>query len=356
MFATFHASRLSAILPAILLSPGSAGAHVKWFVPHAVDRAPEPFVSTLLSPVFWTGLLLVLIAFLAARAVERSRLGEPALAILDRVCAPLWANADEVFRLITAAFFIAIFSTGGTYLTPDLDTTLGWVSWLQLLIAVFLIPSVTRPVAGLAIMGLWLLALREYPFFHLLDYLLLVAGVAAYFVLEASADPQRRALRFEALRWGCALTLMWLALEKFAYPDRFHLMMGDNPLPTFGLSPNPFITLSGLAEFTMAFGMIWTPLIRRLSALALLGFFSGAIILFGRPDLIGHALFLGVFLVVIADPSREPTYSPSFTRRMGAVPTGLAAALLLFSIGHWGLHWAIYGPGERTSLAADREP
>ena len=40
--------------------------------------------------------------------------------------------------------------------------------------------------------------------------------------------------------------------------------------------------LAGLAEFALAFALIWTPLIRRLSAIVLCTLFTVAIILFGK--------------------------------------------------------------------------
>jgi len=44
-------------------------------------------------------------------------------------------------------------------------------------------------------------------------------------VLEASSNPEWRKHRFEALRWGVAIALMWSSLEKFAYPDWFYPMV-----------------------------------------------------------------------------------------------------------------------------------
>ena len=64
---------------------------------------------------------------------------------------------------------------------------------------------ITMPLAGIGILALWLLAIRDYDLFHLFDYLALGAGVAAYLILEPSKNENLRSHRFEALRWGLAI-------------------------------------------------------------------------------------------------------------------------------------------------------
>ena len=128
------------------------------------------------------------------------------------------------------------------------------------------------PLAAAGIIGLWLLALRDYDLFHLLDYLALGVGVAAYLVLGLVQSRDWRAHRFEVLRWGVAIALMWSSLEKFAYPDWFYPLVEEKPFLTFGIPRDAFIPMAGVAEFALGFGLLWTPLVRRLSALALLSF------------------------------------------------------------------------------------
>ncbi len=95
---------------------------------------------------------------------------------MDRATNPLWLRLDDFVRIVVAGFFVAIFSVGGVYLTPDLKTPAEWVSWLQLLIAVGIVSRKTMPLSAAGIIFLWVLALRDYDPFHLLDYLAL--GVA----------------------------------------------------------------------------------------------------------------------------------------------------------------------------------
>jgi hypothetical protein len=329
-----------------------AFAHVKWFAPYIIGAPPEPIGNVLRNVWLWTGIALVLMFFLATRAVEKSSAGEAILRGMDRITDPLWKRLDDFIHLVVAGFFVAIFAVGGVYLTPDLKTPAEWVSWTQLLIAGLIFPRRTRPLAAAGIVCLWLMALRDYDVFHLLDYLALGLGVAAYLVLDASSNAEWRKHRFEVLRWGVAIALMWSSLEKFAYPEWFDPLVDEKPFLTFGLPREVFIPMAGVAEFTMGFGLLWTPLVRRLSAIALFVIFNAAVFPFGRIDLIGHALIMAIIVSIAADHTREVHFLPALKRRLAGVPAGLAAALVIFATGYWGLHIAIYGLGGNTGSQA----
>ena len=175
-------------------------AHVKWFAPYIVGQSPAPVMQTLTNTWFWLAIGLVLIFFLAARAIERRPAGEAVLVGMDRISNPLWLRLDDFVRCVIGAFFVAIFAVGGIYLTPDLQTPAEWVSWLQLLIALGVFSKKTMPFSAAGIILLWAMALTEYDLFHLLDYLALGVGVALYLVLAASDNEKWRKHRFEVLR------------------------------------------------------------------------------------------------------------------------------------------------------------
>jgi hypothetical protein len=317
---------------------------VKWFAPYIVGAPPQPIGQTLTTPWFWTGIGLVLAFFLATRVVEERPPGQMVLRGLDRAFAPLWRHHDDFMRWVIAGFFVAIFAVGGVYLTPDLQTPNEVVSWAQLLIAGLIFSRRTQPVAALGIIALWALALRDYDFFHLLDYLALGIAVAGYLVLEASANEDWRRHRFEVLRWGVAIALMWSSLEKFAYPEWFSPLVQERPFLTFGMPEQVFIPMAGVAEFTMGFGLLWTALVRRLSALALLVIFVSAVYPFGRTDLVGHALIMATIIAIAADPQRRSNFIPAVKRQVLSVPPALAVTLTIFLAGYWGIHRSIYGP------------
>jgi len=221
---------------------------------------------------------------------------------------------------------------------------------MQLVIAGLVFSRRTMPLAAAGIIGLWLLALTQYQFFHLLDYLALGVGVAAYLVLAASDKPEWNRYRFVVLRWGVAIALMWSSLEKFAYPDWFYPLVEEKPFLTFGMPRDAFIPMAGVAEFTMGFGLLWTALIRRLSALTLFIIFNMAVYPFGRLDLVGHALIMAVIVIIFADPTPQVRFA--IRRTLSAIPATLVATMAAFTMGYWGLHHALYGNDASAAVAA----
>jgi hypothetical protein len=332
-----------------------ASAHVKWFAPYMVGNAPAPITDTLANGWFWLGIGLVLAFLVATVIVERSAIGPRTSSWLDWLSAPLWNRPDDFMRAIIGAFFVAIFAVGGVYLTPDLQTPNEWVSWLQLVIAALVFSRRTMPLAAAGIIGLWVIALREYDFFHLLDYLALGVGVAGYLVLASNPDAKWYKHRFAVLRWGVAIALMWSSLEKFAYAEWFYPLVEERPFLTFGMPRDIFIPMAGVAEFTMGFGLLWTPLIRRLSAVALIVIFTAAVYPFGRIDLVGHALIMGTLFLIAADPSPSGLTLPKLTPALGSVPAGLLAALVVIGGAYWGLHGAFYAGGVPTAPAQSND-
>ncbi len=343
------------------LCASSAHAHVKWFAPYIVEAKPRPITATLTDPWFWIAIALVLFFLVATRFVEDTKVGARLTELMDRATDPLWNRLDDFIRAIIAMFFVAIFAVGGVYLTPDLKTPANWVSWSQLAIAVGIFSKRTMPLSAAGIIGLWLLALRDYQFFHLLDYLALGVGVAAYLVLASSQREAWRKHRFEVLRWAVAIALMWSSLEKFAYPNWFAPLVEERPFLTFGLPRDVFIPMAGVAEFTLGFGLLATPLMRRLSALALLVIFTAAVFPFGRVDLIGHALIMMIIVAIAVDHTRELNFMTAIRRNISLLPISLAGFLAAFVVGYWGLHAVIFGVeggapiGQTTTHAEDPE-
>jgi hypothetical protein len=349
---TLHPNKrrwLAALLPVAAVGtalwPLPAEAHVKWFAPYIVGATPRPIIDTMTNGWFWLAIALVLFFFVTTRLIETSRLGEVVLVGMDRAAQPLWTRLDDFVRAVIGAFFIAIFAVGGIYLTPDLKTPYEWVSWIQLLIAFGVFSKRTMPFSAAGIILLWVLALTQYDLFHLLDYLALGVAVAGYLVLASSDNREWRKHRFEVLRWGVAIALMWSSLEKFAYPDWFYPLVAEKPFLTFGMERDVFIPMAGVAEFTMGFGLLWTPLVRRLSAISLFVIFNAAVYPFGRIDLIGHALIMAIIVAIAADPERQLHFLPSIRKSLVSVPAGIAVALVIFMSAYWGLHFAFYGAG-----------
>ncbi len=328
----------------LTLVSSTAWAHVKWFEEYEVAASPVPITTTLSLPFFWLGLGLVLVFFLATTVLERRAPGQAAMGVLDTATRPLRDHADAFMIAVLAAFFIALFSVGGSYLTPELKTESELLPWAQLLIGLLIIWRRTRILAAVAIVLLWAVALANYDLFHLYDYLALGLGLAGYLLLSGLPDGKWRDRRFAILRWGIACALMWSSMEKFMYPQWFLPLLEEKPFLAFGIPFGPYTTMAGVAEFTLGFGLLWTPLVRRLSALALFALMFAAVYPFGRVDLIGHATILAGLLVAIADPLREHALevTPRDRRATLLVPVGLTIALVITMGSYAGQHYLFY--------------
>ena len=328
----------------LLFAASAASAHVKWFEAYEVSAEPVPVSTTLSLPHFWLAVGIVLILFIATTIFEQKPPGLAVTRALDVPTRPLRDHADTFMIAVLAAFFIALFAVGGTYLTPELKTEAGWVPWVQLTIALLVVPRRTRPIAAVAIVLLWAFTLRDYDLFHLFDYLALGLGLAGYLLLSGLPDGTWHDRRFAVLRWGIALALMWSSMEKFMYPQWFLPLLEEKPFLAFGIPFGPYTTMAGVAEFTLGFGLLWTPLVRRLSALALFALMFAAVYPFGRVDLIGHATILASLLIILADPLRNDALevTPHDRRATLFVPVGLAIALAVTMLSYAGLHHLIY--------------
>lgn len=326
-----------------MVRPPAAEAHVKWFAPFDIASPPRPFTETLTTPWFWLAVAIAVLVFAMTVAVERTAFADRVLAAMDHAAKPLWNRADDFVRATTAAFFIAIFVIGDVYLTPDLKTHSQWVSWAQLFIAAGLFSRRTMWLSGIGILALWSTALHEYQLFHLLDYLVLGVGVAAYLVLFSLDESSWRARRFTLLRWAIAITLMRSSLEKFAYPEWFYPLAQEKPFLTLGMPADVFLPMAGVVEFVLGLGLIWTPIVRRLSAIALLIVFNAAVLPFGRMDLVGHSLLIMMLVIATVEPAGDGQFAPAFRRAIVGAPIGFIVALALLAPTYWNLHEVLYG-------------
>lgn len=314
-----------------------AEAHVKWFVPCNTSDNPIPLTAALTSTFWLFAALFVTLFYLACR-VEETTTGTSLTELLDRVAPFLNERADVLLQAVAAASFWLLWANGSVILTPELKGNGGWVSAMQLVIALFLIARATLPAAGAGIAVLYCLAVDTYGLFHMLDYSVF-PGLAAYFALSTSRNARVHAFRFECLRWSIALSLLWPSMEKFLYPAWVAPIVTAHPLLTLGFDVATVITAAGVLEFGLAFALLWTPLVRRLGALAL-----ATLILFastfnlGRLDVMDHLLIIAVLLVVAAEPGKEqPRCRPAISPVVSG--TALLAAIFLYS----GAHTLYYG-------------
>ncbi len=284
----------------------------------------------------------VSIAMLVAGAlVEATPVGTALLRSLDFATKPIHRIESGMIRLIAAGFFISLWFLGHLYLTPELKSASNIPSWIQLGIALSLLSRRTLPLAGLGIAVLYGSAAVQYGLFHLLDYPIFL-GLAAYLTCIGLGKAPLGVRPLDMLRFAAAVTLMWASVEKWAYPQWTFPLFVTHPAMSMGFDLNFFLRSAGVVEFTLAFALLWTPLVRRISATILAGAFLSAIGEFGVIDAIGHSCIIAVLFALMADDARSPVR----LQRSAWVPIAYTAALASFLAGYYGFHIVMFGSSQ----------
>ena len=117
-------------------------------------------------------------------------------------------------------------------------------------------------------------------------------------------------------------------------------MFIEHPAVTMGFDGEFFMRAAGVIEFTLAFSLIWTPLVRRASAIVLAAMFVGATFEFGKLDLIGHAPIVVVLLAIAGDDAAVAQPTRGFAI---AAPVAYCVALAGFLTTYYYMHAVLFG-------------
>ena len=325
--------------------PSRALAHAKWFAPFDVAEPPMP-ISAILSgrfPLVFAGFALIVAAgFLLDRLAAASPRGGGALARSGRE-----ETEERLLRAGLGAFFVALFTAGGAILTPELKTDAAWPAWLQLGIAASMFSPRSCVLGAIGILVLYGYGAALYGAFHLADYPVFL-GLAAYMALTSCAPGRLRRLRMPVLQASLCASLMWAAVEKWAYPQWTFPLLEARPWLLFGILPSDFMVVAGFVEFAFAFHMLTGFGLPRVGILALGSIFGLAILDFGKLDAIGH-------LPILATMAAMFVHGPTpLQRRLHGMRRGLlaearragfafAAAVCVFVSAYYGLQRAEHG-------------
>jgi hypothetical protein len=276
---------------------------------------------------------------MAGCLIDGTWVGDALTRALDRVTRILKTNDEILVRGICGFFFVALWTKGGILLTPELTTTSALVPWLQLAIAAGLLWRRTMLLSAAGIALLFALAVHDYGMFHLADYPIFL-GVAAYLALVGLQQDLFGVRPLDIARYATAITLMWASIEKWAYPQWSFPLFVEHPLLTLGFDAEFYMRAAGVIEFTLAFSLLLTPLVRRSAAIILAGMFTAATFEFGKLDVIGHSVILAVLLAIIGDNVAAPR---QFFRHVFAVPPAYCFALSGFLIVYYVAHAILFG-------------
>jgi len=329
----FARKLLCMVASALYANP--AAAHVKWFCTYNVAAPPQP-IRLVLNGDFRNLALLTIAVLLVAGLLDRTPLGLAMLRSLDRATWFLRDKTDVLVRAVLGGFFVALWMNGGIILTPELKTTVAWVPWLQLAIAVSMIWRQTLVLGALGMATLYVYAIDQYCLFHLMDYPIFL-GLAAYLALSAVRAAPFGLRPLDVLRYATAITLMWASVEKWAYPQWTFPLLATHPEMTFGFTPEFYMRAAGLVEFALAFTLACGPLMRRTSAIILTAMFVSAVFEFGKIDALGHSAIIVVLLAILADNEL-----PAPRRSLATAPAYFCASLAVTVLAYYGVHAAFF--------------
>ena len=277
------------------LWPGRASAHIKWFAPYDVAQSPVPVREVM------SGYFLIVLAGFALLIVGGFLLDRLAARAGWRIAGPLREEAleEQAIRAGMGAFCVALFATGGTILTPELRTAAEWPAWLQLGIAATMLSARTCALGGLGLVALYGYGVERYGIFHLSDYPMFL-GIAAYLALTSlpPAWARWRASRMPILYLTVCGSLMWVAVEKWAYPQWTFPLLEARPYLTLGVPAEHVMVVAGFVEFSLAFYLLTGLGLLRLGIAGLGLIFAAAIVDFGKLDAIGHLPTLACLLAM----------------------------------------------------------
>ncbi len=312
----------------------AADAHVKWFCSYDVAETPHPFADFFDRDfALLTGVATAV--FLVAGFVDPMIIGRAILWSVDRVTWALREQTETLMRATYGAFFVALWSIGGVILTPELTTRVAAVSWWQLAIAACFIWRRTLPLAAIGMVWLYVYAVQHYGLFHLLDYPIFL-GSAAYFALLGLNRTLFGVAPLDVVRYAAAVTLMWASVEKWGYPQWTYPLFISHPAMSMGFKVAYYMKAAGIVEFSLAFALLGTPLMRRTASIILASMFVTAILEFGKIDAVGHSPIIAVMLAIMADSRIGARQSPL------VAPVLYPVSMAVTIVAYYGIHAALF--------------
>ena len=315
-------------------SLGPACAHVKWFCAYNVAEPPQP-VMHFLGADFALLAGISMLALLVAGVMDNIFLGRAVIWSIDGITNLIRPSVPIILRAVFGAFFVSLWTVGGIILTPELKTDQPAISWLQLLLAACFIWKQTLVLAAAGIAALYVYAVMHYGIFHMLDYPVFLGG-ALYLAMTGLRIRPWGLEPLDVLRYAAAITLLWASVEKWGYPQWTYPLFMTHPDMAMGFSVDFYMMAAGVVEFSLAFALLGTPLMRRVAAIILAGMFCAAVLAFGKVDAIGHSPIIAVMIAVAADNRPGRRQSPLL------VPACYLPTCVAITGAYYGLHAVLF--------------
>lgn len=341
--AKWHLRRGFVLFVMLLLAPGVAHAHVKWFSKFNYAIPPRT-LPEILSPLFWGFVVLSMVAVgilvPADRWLQTRSFWQHIVQWLDK-------HKDQstlVIRIATGATMLLAWQADAL-LVPELHIDTVWIGWYQFVLALLLIFPQTTPLGGVGLGLLYGYAGWRFGPFAMLDYAHYL-GIAGYLALSEMRNVRIRGLRLPLLYASVGFSLFWVGLEKLVYPAWSLYLLQQHPELALGFPPDFFLMGAAFVELALGYLLI-IGLFGRPLALVITVVFFGTTMVFGKLEVIGHTPIHAALIVFLLH-GQGTVYRPPIMlhRRLplqvafGAVNFAVLLAVLLFAYnrGAWYQH------------------
>ncbi|WP_316572601.1 DoxX family membrane protein [Neobacillus sp. YIM B06451] len=282
------------VLLGVLLLPLLTSAHVKWFAEVKPERES---IENILSPLFITVALLFAV-LLAVLSQVMHKLTDFAFAKrIDQWLEKRRPYSRYLLKYGTAlALLLQVFS--GSTFAPEFhiehtwETVLMWAAIILLIIPHHLATKVGAVVLFILFVNVTMTA----GWFHMLDYGFYLAIIGVLLVGKTKWEDWG----FPFLYLGTGLSLCWVAVEKWVFPNMTLQIIQHHHVPTFGFPADTFIVLAAFIEFVVGYLLV-VGILNRILAVVVTVLFILTTMIFGYTEVVGHAMIHIVLLIFIIE-------------------------------------------------------
>ena len=309
----------------VALMPGRLEAHVKWVSEFSFADQPLSF-DEITSPAFWGLFALSVAVIVLFSCLDWRFAGAGWHSVIDRWLETRKSSSLTVMRVGAFAVLLLCWQADAI-LVPELKAA-HWVGWYQFLVALLLLFEATVPLAGLGLIGVYAIAIQQFGWFHMLDYVLFL-GVAYYFIASRSPYDAIRKTALPGLYATIGFSLCWVALEKLVYPKWALSILREHPVLSLGLEPEFFLVAVAFIELSLGYLLIICLLARPLALTISLVLFLTTM-MFGKVEVIGHTMIHAALIVFLLEGPGSGLQPPA--RFHDTLPLRLAFAGVNFVI------------------------
>ena len=283
---------------AAVLSLGTAAplwAHVKWFSDFSFRDQPRS-ITEVITPTFLALALLSFLAIAALVPLDAWLQGREWYRDVNRWLEARAGQSRLVMRVGTAMVLLLAWQAD-LVLVPDLPIPGPWVGWFEFFLVALLVFDATSALAGIGLLILFGIGVREVGLYYMLDYVL-VLGVGYYLAVSGTRYTRLAGSGLPALYFTVGLSLCWVALEKLVWPEWGLYVLQQNPTLALGLDLRFFLVAAAFIEFSLGYLLIINLLQRPMALVITFTFFLTTLV-FGKTEVIGHTLIHASLIVFL---------------------------------------------------------